>query len=308
MDNFMIVKSINDFLDKLQANKLGEGSHRFFRGHEDSTYKFLPSVLRNENLVTNEHSIYNDILVECPNNFKSCISNSEKLTIMQHYGVKTRLLDITSNPLIAMFFACHDESEKYEKDGSVLLMDVPYHLIKPYDSDSVSILSALPKFDSYEKKRMRSMINDYNEDKMDLKEFNRIDNPNDDIIARLLHEIKKEQPAFENIIDPNDLLDNFVFSPQKQNDRIIRQSGAFIIFGLDYKTIDTYPDFCRFPKIKQPNVAKNTIIETKRLIIEKNSKEIILEQLASLGITQASIYPELYKVSEFINKKYSSGS
>jgi hypothetical protein len=40
---------------------------------------------------------------------------------MQHYGVPTRLLDWTENPLVALFFAIHDNYE--EHDGAVWVLD-----------------------------------------------------------------------------------------------------------------------------------------------------------------------------------------
>lgn len=43
---------------------------------------------------------------------------------MQHYGAPTRLLDFTGNPLIALYFACDDDSQK-DKDGVVLLCKIP---------------------------------------------------------------------------------------------------------------------------------------------------------------------------------------
>ncbi|HET6631033.1 MAG TPA: hypothetical protein VFG91_14780 [Woeseiaceae bacterium] len=42
----------------------------------------------------------------------------------------------------------------------------------------------------------------------------------------------------------------------------------------------------------------------KRLLILRNEKQKILEQLASLGIARGTIYPEIENVSEYIRDLY----
>ena len=67
----------------------------------------------------------------------------------------------------------------------------------------------------------------------------------------------------------------------------IRQSGAFIIYGLS-----------------KDDKKANDFENRGKIIIDSESKESILKQLSSLGITKASIYPELYKVAEHLKEKY----
>lgn len=48
------------------------------------------------------------------------------LEIAQHYGMPTRLLDWTENPLVALFFACID---KRQKDGTLWILHKPNYAI-----------------------------------------------------------------------------------------------------------------------------------------------------------------------------------
>lgn len=158
------IKSVSDFLDKLNSldNELNSFNKeknpiRYFRGHPKESYKLEPSIYRDIGLIKNEHNIIRDALTYCPNDFGLTDTNFEKLVKLQHYGYPTRLLDLTSNALVALYFAVKPEENKQyttenkeedKTDGEVIVFDIPEEEVKYEDSDKVSILSALAFHDS----------------------------------------------------------------------------------------------------------------------------------------------------------------
>ena len=282
------VKNLETFFEQLpRLNQKMEGNI-FYRGQSNVAYELIPSVFR-ENNKCHEHEIYTYILTECAHEFDDCRLHNEILSKMQHYGVPTRLLDVTTNALVALYFAC---DSNFDKDGVVFVLETNKSEIKQYDSDTISILSCLPRFDEAEKIEILELAKKANriqEYEKKIKSFNE-----QIIIKRLLHEIKKEKPAFENIIDPINLLNNYYFLPRKINPRIIRQSGAFIIFGLKEEEIKAEADI---PK-------DEFSFGSYKIIINKEKKKTILDQLSCFGISKAMLHPELYKVAEFIKEKY----
>ena len=80
-----------------------------YRGMADKNWKLLPSLGRYKDLSDGqEYNLVKNLLSLRPEAFINLNSNFEILSKMQHYELPTRLLDFTTNPLIALFFACSD--------------------------------------------------------------------------------------------------------------------------------------------------------------------------------------------------------
>lgn len=88
-----------------------------FRGTADSEYKLLPGLARLKNIEEDtEREMINAFLTRRPDAFNG-LTDFDILAKMQHYGLPTRLLDFSINPLVALYFACES---KMSKNGRVL--------------------------------------------------------------------------------------------------------------------------------------------------------------------------------------------
>ena len=265
-------------LNSILSSYSSVGMQMFFRGHANSNYNLVPSVMRTSNWKRNEREMYNELMINCPENFVKCHTHLEKLVEMQHYGLPTRLLDITRNPLVALYFACESQFDSY---GEIVLISADSSKVKYPQSDTVTILSSLPLF-SFEKQK--DFLNSAMDTTLDDNSFN-------EHIVRLLHEVRLEKPAFHAEVNRNDLLDSFIVYALKNNNRIIKQDGAFILCGL----LGQGNDLNKF-RYKQKG---------KKVILLVDKKENLLKQLDGFSINHATLFPEIECVSEYIKNKYS---
>ncbi|WP_342031805.1 FRG domain-containing protein [Neisseria sp. Marseille-Q2251] len=138
------IQSISDLTQILK--ELGEPIHgktRFFRG-QAKEWELLPNIYRKDKpyYIENEDKIIKDALTNCPDDFPPNDTLFEKLVKLQHYGYATRLLDLTTNALVALYFACFNENY-HNENGELIILDIPDTEVKYWDSDTVSILAAL---------------------------------------------------------------------------------------------------------------------------------------------------------------------
>lgn len=105
------ISSVSEFIEKIVQRDKKAGTETFYRGHAYKGWKLLPSIFRTTNGVEKEHLLFRDMVAHEPQSFSECKSALDYLVQMQHYGLPTRLLDVTMNPLVALYFACQSRDD-----------------------------------------------------------------------------------------------------------------------------------------------------------------------------------------------------
>lgn len=271
------IKTLSHFIGACSEIKAKDEHTLFYRGHASTDFIPLPTIFRHQNddstksrFVVSEGELFHNLVTQCPEEFKDCASTFDYLVKMQHYGLPTRLLDITSNPLVALYFACCSLIPETPRDGKaknaqVLIYQVPNKAVKYYNSDTVSVVSNLARVDT-------DFV--YENDK-----------------ERFLHFIQAEKPYFKPNIKEKDLGSVICVKPKLDNRRIVKQSGAFFLFGMG----KTKTDSVRIPDEYRP--------EIKHINIPKNAKSDLLRELATLSISEATLFPEIDNVARFLKNE-----
>lgn len=288
------INTLPEYIKEVLNITAEHGHQLFYRGNTNINYILLPYIQRKEKWLKSEREFYYDVQRVCPNNFNTLCTHLDRLVEMQHYEVPTRLLDITSNALVALFFSAYDikQTDKYE-DGEVIIFSEDLRKIKYGSSDTISILSCLPAFDYDEQQNIAKEASYYSNKSVDSGEIFAFNDK--EMVKRLLHEIKSEKPAFRPVINPGDLFKNIFVMPALLNNRIIKQSGAFIITGLvQEKAGDFVADNLNELRYRDP------FDGIPVFAIDWNKKEKILDELNVCGINEATLFPELDKVAEYI--------
>ena len=247
-----------------------------FRGHRDISWELQPSVFRYKNEKDFERNVYHEVMIEYPEEFQNR-SHLTNLVKMQHYKIPTRMLDFSRNPIIGLHFACTDEGSNGNdnRDGIVFVQKVKRQDILHHNSDRALMLSCLPCLSDGRKAELKEFCKKHNGriTEQYARDYN-------SAIHCFLHEIRGEYPGFECEISADDLMKGYYVAPFKDNERMKKQDGLFYIFGLD-----------ETPLKKDNN-------NTYKIIIDKNSKAEIMNDLELLGASKSDLYLEPVDTSE----------
>lgn len=275
-----IVDSVEAFVTAIMRLETEPDEEIFFRGHGNKEkYKLIPTLFRkHENgsyrYLPKEDILVRELLTARPAEFSTDKYMLDHLVRMQHYGLPTRLLDVSSNPLVALYFSCSDmesDTSGNEIPGEVIILSTKTSDVKFFDSDKVSCITCLSLLTDAQKNLLNTELS--SEDFKDT-----------DPGKRLLDAIKREKPHFQEEIDPKHLKEILFVRGRLTHERISSQSGAFLLFGLNAILEET----------------GHSHLNVRRITVR--NKAHILKGLARFNIKASTVYPGIEKTATDITR------
>jgi len=273
--------TLTDFIGIILSRDHGN-SEVFYRGHSKQSYKLEPSLFRRDQqgnylYLKVEDVLYRELLVSNSIDFDGDNYTLDRLIRMQHFSLPTRLLDITSNALIALYFACKANNGLDDIDevaGEVIVFAIARQCIKYFDSDTASCIANLARLSHSDKGML-----DFDLNAIEL--FNQQAS-----MRRLLHFVKEEKSFFEPHINPKHLQSILCVKGKRSNDRISSQSGAFLLFGHEAVLDEAGTDEIAVERISVTNKAE------------------MLQQLDGMNINESTVFPYIENSAKYIAGKF----
>lgn len=243
-----------------------------YRGHADKDYALLPTLFRDDDHMKNESLYLREFMRQLP---EECIDLSyfDILSKAQHFGVPTRLLDFTLNPLVSLFFACNS---KPEKDGAVICItdcglfyqeELTVHVIMNY----IFRFKNGMNWNSEYADLLQNLINA------------KVDIPyhvDADLIDKILTD---DVPLF--------------IKPSLTNERVRVQKGVFALYKTPLN--DSKNGFIK------PDISSFFTQQKRTILIPYDCKESIIRDLAMLGISEGSLFSNLdYGLKTLVSEIY----
>lgn len=300
-ENITEICELNDYLSAIsemrKAIRKDEGEdtdskHFFFRGQASKNWDINPGIFRN-NMLAHEAELIHSAFLRNPAEFRSLSSDFERLTKLQHYGLPTRLLDVTQNPLVALYFACQEDLVPSDKEGEET------QLI-PQDGTVVYQRAYCKGYDDLEVKVLAFLANLDMQGDLTLEQFLGELEGKGIYSTKAANECRKRD--YNSLI--SSLQNNYFVISNLNNDRLIRQSGAFLICGRYNIILKT--ESIGDSLVQKANASVADEFDMHRFIIPAEKKLEILDELDFYNINEGSLFPELEHQMTYIKKVQSN--
>lgn len=251
----IIVDSLSNFIYEVEnlykVWDIDGSGDIWFRGINNENNSLIPGIMwRTLQLSNKERERKENTIIEEFRSSSIFFTNQKTLnawecySMMQHYGLPTRLLDWTKAPLIALFFALTPE-ENITDDRIIWAID-PFLLNKEYSGNETLFTP-----------------NSYSDD----------DENVDLYLPRTLFKSSENIPSHPIAIEPT-------FS----NNRIFAQQGCFTLHGSDTNTIDEFYQKKNIDKIIKIRIKCNEVKKIYKELNNLGIREdIIYQDLNSLS-------------------------
>ncbi len=208
------------------------------------------------------------------------------LQYAQHFGVPTRLLDFTTNPLIALYFAA---KENPDDDAKITVIHDRLYNEWLETPKAVDIKLAM------------------GDTNCEFRSYSQVDHIKN--IERIATSMQYNEKIQKNVLLPE------IFTPLLLDPRMEAQDSIFLMWGqlpysLDYifKNVSD-SDLVMMERFSDGRAelfngsAKGFLTE---VIIERDAKDAILKELDICGINEKRIFPGLDGIGKYIRNKYTA--
>lgn len=291
-----VIHTVSEVLSALekyqyQFGKSHRGSDFIFRGMSNQNWPLLPGIFReytepqkSSTVVGGAYSgrIYTAHEIEILAHFKKeaggflpNISQNDEfvwLQYAQHYGVPTRLLDFTANPLTALYFCCKTESKE---DGVIWIINLSSFQRWSHGDDFCNTLGPDFTRDTAIASIMKSMKS-YSDDEERLEKYRPI-----------------------------------VFVPAFIDQRMSAQSSRFLLWGKNEMSLEDIIEESNKMTLL-PDGIKYSIAGDQRflakIIISGDSKHHIIRELDLLGVNEKTMFPGLDGIGHYLGRYYTQNA
>ena len=297
IDELIEIDSVSSFIHAVKALKEsadGSSTELYFRGQDAEFWDIEQSVFRN-GMLSVEHRLMQIPLQKIPIEFKEFHTVFDIMTKYQHYGMCTRLLDLTTNPLVALYFACkchgdesyiNDDGEESHEPYGVIYFTQNYYPSLPTDLE-VQIVSTLANYDLSKENTVADVL-------LRLKR--------DRIIDEEMRNKWQQKDGFSEFVKI--IQSNYMVVPTYTNERLRKQSGVFLLASMF--SISNGADISKSVISKSRGDLREAF-EKEFFFVRGENKEEILKELDLYNINEATLFPELEHQLSYI-KYVNSGN
>ena len=347
----LCVRNLSEYISVIGILKSYSDNPAFgrlvFRGHSDasSNYKLIPTIGRNPiGIEYRENSMVSEMLTLRPEEFSGITTDFDLLSKLQHFGLPTRILDFTLNPLIALYFACCTPKKMDSRIVCTYDTSFPYSsqiiektcgMYRYIDYNATSLdrvlggVSQLQKYAGttkeplmakplYSNDRIKNQaaifmvfpnaVYDYRSRMVILgakkgneEDYRRFPMSKEEEIR--LEYVRKEPKVYKDRFFVNadtlrslfryyrDQFDDFEIGPESEIN-----PKYFFLFQNRFSILDMVQEL-------SAKTISNSFIS---IIVEAKNRKIIIDELATIGIDKAFVFPELEYTAEMVKNRFAS--
>lgn len=299
----------------------GNFKSTWFRGQPNYDHKLIPSIFRQGKkygVTFDEQRMFEEFQRRYPDQSSSHKTVYEWLTLMQHYGLPTRLLDWSSNLLVALYFCCISGEDS---DGAVYVFD-PSFMERDYRFSEFLEMQVQEKTRSDFFGRIIYGMSDVIDDEAVLNGVRIGDIKNNLIVRSRFTGVSSESSesfkslalriSLPNVVDyegntyshiSRDIKKSFSnivpFRAPHLNPRIRQQHGFFTFHGGMFIGGE---EFIPVEDMEQEHYAGRSLLKIK---VPARNKPFLIKELEYVGVREATLFPEMEYQSREIKSMFS---